>query len=638
MAIPLIPIYGGDIPDRNAQDAATFTFNSITWLDYQVVQIPATNTSINGINVAAAQVAADEESAAISAAAADSSANFKGRWLDLTGPLNIPASVERKSRIYQLLENLADVTLEDPLTSSKWIVIDVAGAGNIIPFNTLADTLSSESLFEGAATNIKDRTPGNGGGAFWDAFPAGTFAVGATIFDVFDHDTLALQLKLRPNDFIELATFGFIADGVTDNNAAFQAAIDVGNARFLGGSLGGGGVELILPEGKSVYTGVIWKSGVSMRGVGQNASILLLSGVAATGIKNLSATSGLAADQLQRGHFRDFSMFSDESAPTSQIQWNIIGFSRWETSNVFIQFFGGCNGISMKGSVLTGSGGPAQFYNDFYNCFLLRAASNPAGGIALDLGDTDSGFEQVTTFHFHGGRVSGSGDGTGLALRGTGCAFFGVVYEGLDTAVQIGSSGTRGANTNSFFGCYWEGNTTNRQTFANASGTKFSGSFVTGGVDADIATDTTFDDPGVFESFAGSSGAQKWEVKINNGGVRRPKFTGSTLPAIEIENSALTSFSMANGAATSAGDKHVRFLDDALATSLLDFGTVNATFKAVNIKLREDTGFGIFTGSGSPEGVVVANVGSVFQRTDGGASTSHYIKESGTGNTGWVAK
>lgn len=44
------------------------------------------------------------------------------------------------------------------------------------------------------------------------------------------------------------------------------------------------------------------------------------------------------------------------------------------------------------------------------------------------------------------------------------------------------------------------------------------------------------------------------------------------------------------------------------------------------------------SGTGSPEGVVTAAVGSLFTRTDGGAATTLYVKESGTGNTGWVAK
>jgi len=45
-----------------------------------------------------------------------------------------------------------------------------------------------------------------------------------------------------------------------------------------------------------------------------------------------------------------------------------------------------------------------------------------------------------------------------------------------------------------------------------------------------------------------------------------------------------------------------------------------------------------FYGTGSPEGSVTADVGSFYMRTDGGAGTSFYVKESGTGNTGWVAK
>lgn len=46
----------------------------------------------------------------------------------------------------------------------------------------------------------------------------------------------------------------------------------------------------------------------------------------------------------------------------------------------------------------------------------------------------------------------------------------------------------------------------------------------------------------------------------------------------------------------------------------------------------------IRAGSGSPEGVLTAPVGSLYLRSDGGANTSMYVKESGTGNTGWIAK
>ncbi|WP_336078571.1 pyocin knob domain-containing protein [Paenibacillus sp. 203] len=45
----------------------------------------------------------------------------------------------------------------------------------------------------------------------------------------------------------------------------------------------------------------------------------------------------------------------------------------------------------------------------------------------------------------------------------------------------------------------------------------------------------------------------------------------------------------------------------------------------------------LFSGNGSPEGAVSAPVGSLYRRLDGYAGETLYIKESGTGNTGWRA-
>lgn len=42
--------------------------------------------------------------------------------------------------------------------------------------------------------------------------------------------------------------------------------------------------------------------------------------------------------------------------------------------------------------------------------------------------------------------------------------------------------------------------------------------------------------------------------------------------------------------------------------------------------------------TGTPEGAITAPVGSLAVRTDGGANTTLYVKESGVGNTGWIAK
>ena len=46
----------------------------------------------------------------------------------------------------------------------------------------------------------------------------------------------------------------------------------------------------------------------------------------------------------------------------------------------------------------------------------------------------------------------------------------------------------------------------------------------------------------------------------------------------------------------------------------------------------------VYVCTGTPESMIAAPIGSTAMRIDGGASTAIYAKESGTGNTGWVAK
>ena len=59
--------------------------------------------------------------------------------------------------------------------------------------------------------------------------------------------------------------------------------------------------------------------------------------------------------------------------------------------------------------------------------------------------------------------------------------------------------------------------------------------------------------------------------------------------------------------------------------------TVPITFRyPVNLM-----GATILAGSGSPESRVTASIGAMYLRRDGGSGTTLYMKESGTGNTGW---
>lgn len=64
----------------------------------------------------------------------------------------------------------------------------------------------------------------------------------------------------------------------------------------------------------------------------------------------------------------------------------------------------------------------------------------------------------------------------------------------------------------------------------------------------------------------------------------------------------------------------------------------SAKFLSNTFQLNSFTGQQWTAAAGSPEGAVTAPIGSLFSRTDGGAGTSTYFKESGSGNTGWVAR
>jgi hypothetical protein len=91
----------------------------------------------------------------------------------------------------------------------------------------------------------------------------------------------------------------------------------------------------------------------------------------------------------------------------------------------------------------------------------------------------------------------------------------------------------------------------------------------------------------------------------------------------------------------------------------LQFGGTSASFpslkrsgNAIQVRFADDSGYTeiepsgvrlngvtrIISGVGSPEGATTAPPGSIFLNTSGGASTTLYVKESGAGNTGWVAK
>jgi len=151
---------------------------------------------------------------------------------------------------------------------------------------------------------------------------------------------------------------------------------------------------------------------------------------------------------------------------------------------------------------------------------------------------------------------------------------------------------------------------------------------------------------------AGSTGSAQnayvAALTLNSNASLSATFGGSVLAA----SSSALGWQSSRALMRSPADSVVTLFNSAETSfDRLQFGGTTSSFPAIKRStttlqavLADDSGFAAVQslydrfGSGTPEGSVTAPVGAVYHRTDGGAGTSFYVKESGTGNTGWVAK
>lgn len=111
------------------QDPANFSARADDFLG----ALPTFATEANALQAEVNSKQAIATSAAVTAVAsaevASAAANYKGEWSALIGPLNIPASVLYNNVTYMLKENVANVALEVPGISTKWISLSAEKPG-----------------------------------------------------------------------------------------------------------------------------------------------------------------------------------------------------------------------------------------------------------------------------------------------------------------------------------------------------------------------------------------------------------------------------------------------------------------------------------------------------------------------------
>jgi hypothetical protein len=106
------------LPDRSIR--ATFATLAQAWVAWEKISFPQVSAVCAWIYNTALEVFGLANTATASAAVAVASANFKGNWSSLTGPLNMPATVRHAGQYWALLQNLADVTTQTPVGGSAY--------------------------------------------------------------------------------------------------------------------------------------------------------------------------------------------------------------------------------------------------------------------------------------------------------------------------------------------------------------------------------------------------------------------------------------------------------------------------------------------------------------------------------------
>lgn len=227
---------------------------------------------------------------------------------------------------------------------------------------------------------------------------------------------------------------------------------------------------------------------------------------------------------------------------------------------------------------------------------------------------------------------------------GTGATATANVSSGVVTSVTVDSGGS-GYPDGDDLTLVVRAEVADQQCFAAASlGSKVKGTNVA--LIADSNSTTAFDSEGVggiandssniegINNFIAATQGSKVSGVVNGQLASTGSFTSSTNRGFLVasRNAELADSGSIGGGWSASGIVETGSNQNVTWTisSITGKGTFNGGI--------EFAGALLIRGTGSPEGIVTATVGSIYTREDGGAGTTLYVKESGSGNTGWVAK
>ena len=514
------------------------------------------------------------------------------------------------------LENYSDFILYDPADIGAVAASGVA----FTPYSTIAATNVQNAIQE-----VVSDLAGASGSSLVGFLPSGTGTVTTTV-----------QTKLRDISRT-VEDFGAVADGTlagtgTDNTTAINAAITQLSAEAVASNT----VATLEFRSGVIYritNDIQLKTRVSLSCKG--IAYLVQSTAAKKGITNATGTR----------------IYAGIEGIVCYMATGLTGTIGLDLTDVTDSFFEGVNeGFPTAVKIYSTASGGA--YRNVLTNPIIRA-KNGAASIGLDASGTGAGFG-ANSLRVYGGQIQAIG-GTNIQVCGDNINILDVVMEGA-AVVGINFLSVLGNRANVVSGCRFE----NVVTTAIQFGALATENLTVGNAYTSATTNKVLDNNGdnwiaeVSQIFLNKVGKGRYEAGIpvdtakgvflanmqSSGQIGYDcRITGDTYPRWQAKSNSRWQFGSGSavpdvGMIRSASNEMALYSDTSGAAFLL-----NATVASHQVYVGDSTSTPkLMQGTGSPEGVVTAVRGSQFMRTDGGAGTCLYVKESGTGNTGWVAK